>query len=236
MGENLAAECLKARYGIETDPRPWDDPKVNWSSYDAIIIRTAWDYHLRLDDFKQWMKQIEETGVPVFNDLAVIRWNIHKSYLKELELNGIRVPASEYFTQRSEDFPDLRKLMDSREWTQVVIKPCIGASAYKTTLVNSLSEVGQGQRDLEDLLKERDAMVQEYIAEITTRGEWSVIFFNRVFSHAMVKLPNPGDFKVNVDPDSEACNLPREPPPSVKDAAEAVMQQVKGTCSTAVLT
>ena len=39
-------------------------------------------------------------------------------------------------------------------------------------------------------------MVQQYIAAIETEGEWSLVYIQGKFSHAVIKRPRDGDFRV----------------------------------------
>lgn len=220
--EDIADQALN-EHDFAVDSTRWDDPDVNWSSFDVIILRTTWDYHIKFEKFRSWLELIAATGVPMFNSLNVIRWNFHKKYLLELEEIGIPLPGTAFFSERLSDFPDLRALMNSRKWEQVVVKPCISAGGYKTTLVKAIGDVETGQQDLETLLQERDAMVQEFIPEVTTKGEMSLVFLGRVFSHAVIKVPS-GDFRVQY-----GCPvLPYEPTETVKTIAQAAVNQVQG--------
>ena len=96
--------------GIQSAPVVWSDPAVDWSAFAAVVIRSCWDYHLRAGEFLHW---IERLPVPVFNPVDVVRWNMHKSYLLDLESKGIRIPR----TQIVRD---------------VIVKPAISASAHNT--------------------------------------------------------------------------------------------------------
>jgi glutathione synthase/RimK-type ligase-like ATP-grasp enzyme len=48
------------------------------------------------------------------------------------------------------------------------------------------------------LLRSGDVLVQEFLPEIA-QGETSAVFFNNHFSHAVVKVPKPGEFRTNYD-------------------------------------
>ena len=77
--------------GIAAEPAVWDDPSAAWGSYDAAVIRSAWDYHLTPAAFLAWLERLEALGVAIWNPAAVVRANADKSYLKELEAAGVGV-------------------------------------------------------------------------------------------------------------------------------------------------
>ncbi|HKE00748.1 MAG TPA: hypothetical protein VKE69_07055, partial [Planctomycetota bacterium] len=65
---------LRAR-GAEADPTVWSEPSVEWSAYDAVVVRSCWDYHLRLDEFVGWIDRVERDGVRLLNPPELLRWN-----------------------------------------------------------------------------------------------------------------------------------------------------------------
>src|SRR5207253_11199717 len=81
-GERLVLDALSER-GINAIPVVWDDPDVDWAAFTLCVVRSTWDYHLRPDDFIKWL---EKAGAltSLWNPPDIIRWNIHKSYLRDL--------------------------------------------------------------------------------------------------------------------------------------------------------
>ena len=43
------------RLGIEPVPAIWSDDAVDWSSFDALLIRSPWDYFERHAEFRAWL-------------------------------------------------------------------------------------------------------------------------------------------------------------------------------------
>src|SRR5207253_10320166 len=65
--------------GISAEPAIWDDPAVDWDSFDLAVLRSTWDYALRRDEFVAWA-----AGVPrLANHAEVVAWNTDKRYLAE---------------------------------------------------------------------------------------------------------------------------------------------------------
>jgi hypothetical protein len=159
------------RDGHEVVAAIWDDPSVDWQSLDAIVLRSTWDYHKRIDDFRAWLASLG--SAPLWNPRGVVERILHKSYLLEMP-NSVpsRIVAAGMH-------------VDVRE--RSVVKPAVSATAYRTTIVDT------------PFVAEFEALVQPFVEEITTKGEWSLIFFAGEFSHAVVKQPRGGDFRVQND-------------------------------------
>src|SRR5687767_15937198 len=67
----------------------WDTPDVDWAGYDAVVMRSPWDYHTRLPEFLNWLDHLEQVQAKVFNPVSLLRWNIYKTYLRDLEARGV---------------------------------------------------------------------------------------------------------------------------------------------------
>ena len=194
--EDLAADALE-KLGFLVKFCFWDDLKIRWQSYDYIVIRTTWDYHLRYTEFSEWLKRIASLGKTIMNPADVIMKNAHKSYLSTLTGHGLPVPPTVYISQRRSSFPALSGIMKEQGWEQAVVKPSVSANGYKTTHIPNLEDAAHPdcQHEFDLLLEERDVMVQQYLPAIMHQGEWSLVYFNRTFSHAVVKLPTGKDFR-----------------------------------------
>ncbi|MGO9649183.1 MAG: ATP-grasp domain-containing protein [Terriglobales bacterium] len=201
-----------AKRGIEARPAVWSDASVPWSAAEAVLIRSCWDYHLRLEEFMGWIASLEQAGVRVWNPAAMLRWNADKTYLRDLERKGIPIvptlwPEAEIRLQQ-----ELRR----QRWKKAVVKPKVSATAYRT-VVTSADDTNEAQALADDLLRGPGVMVQEFMEEVSTRGEWSLIFFSGQFSHAVIKTPKAGDFRVQHDFGGSEHSA--QPPDSVIQAA-----------------
>jgi hypothetical protein len=85
----LAAEALREIADLEVQAVTWDDPHVDWGDFAAVALRSMWDYFHRTDEFRRWLSDIEATQPRVFNSPALVRWNMEKTYMRELEAAGI---------------------------------------------------------------------------------------------------------------------------------------------------
>jgi glutathione synthase/RimK-type ligase-like ATP-grasp enzyme len=181
------------RLGAEVEAAVWNDPGVRWASYDRVVIRSCWDYHLRPDAFLDWLARLEGDGVSLWNPAPVVRANVDKGYLVDLAAAGIPVVP----TMRLErgERADLSGLLAERSWDEAVVKPSVSASAFRTRRVRR-EEAAAAQADLEEMLVASGVLIQRFLLEIQTRGEWSILFFGGEYSHAVLKRPKAGDFRV----------------------------------------
>jgi glutathione synthase/RimK-type ligase-like ATP-grasp enzyme len=222
--DRLAAEALRRR-GAVVHPLRWDAPIGEWASFDAVIVRSVWDYHLRPLEFLRWVEALEQAGTRLLNPPDVLRWNHHKSYLRQLASQGVAtVPTA--WLERGADV-DLAGLLADRGWADAVVKPAISASAYQTW-ASSRSSAPSDQGRFRDLLSVADALVQPLVPEVRSRGEWSIVFFGGAWSHAMLKRPREGDFRVQEELGGRAeC---REPPPALVEQARQALAAAPAPC------
>jgi glutathione synthase/RimK-type ligase-like ATP-grasp enzyme len=215
--------------GIEVWPLVWSDPASikNAFNCNGVLIRSVWDYHLRMNEFCLWLDQLEATGVRIFNSPETIRWNLDKIYLNELASAGIPcVPT--LFLSQTMPLAEARRELDARQWQEIVIKPTISAGSYLTFRMQSLST--EFENKLMEIQQHSGAMVQPYLQEIEGRGEVSLVFFNhqgQVLSHAVNKLPRKNEFRVQHD--FGGYEVPMTASTEIVDFADSCLKLVPGT-------
>lgn len=195
--------ALRAR-GVHAMPLVWSEPGPERP--DVVVIRSCWDYHLRTREFFDWVNTLRESGVIIINPLPLLAWNAHKRYLIELAAVA-PVPPIVWLPAGSDaDAP----LGLPREWTDVVVKPAISASAHDTW--QAKLPLDRTARSRIGRMREKgDVMVQRFVREIVTQGETSFVFIDGAFSHAVQKLPAAGDFRVQAEHGGRAAAAaPRE--------------------------
>lgn len=218
--DRLAAAEITRR-GATVEATVWDDPGVDWSGFDRIVLRSCWDYHLRLPEFLGWLGGLERAGAPVWNPPAVVRGNTDKGYLVDLAAAGVPVVP----TVRVERRADLASLLDERGWTDAVVKPAVSASAFLTRRVRR-EDAAVAQVDFDHLLTLSAALVQPFLPEVQSGGEWSLLFFAGEFSHAVLKRPRTGDFRVQAE--HGGSSLAQEPAPELMAQARVVLDHIPG--------
>lgn len=177
------------RLGIETTHCIWNDPAVDWSRFDAVLIRTTWDYFKHYASFRQWLDAL---SIPTINPTPLLRWNADKRYLLELERHGIEVIPTRIATGR-----ELRDMLATMPGSDVVVKPTVSGGAWHT--LRGVVGDADFEQSVAQLPPELDYMVQAFVPEIAAVGEWSLLFFEGRYSHAVMKRPATGDYRVQGD-------------------------------------
>lgn len=181
--------------GIEGVPLVWNDPAVDWGSYDLVVVRTTWDYPNKISAFLDWADRVATTRT-LWNPASMLRWNTDKRYLRDLSKQGVPIVPTRWF-ERGEA-ADLGTVVREEGWRDIVLKPVVSAGARRTRLAGPDS-MAEGQAFLSEQLTQRAMMAQPYVAEVSTIGELSLLYFNGRFSHAVRKIPAAGDFRVQTE-------------------------------------
>ncbi len=187
--DNCVIDALQS-IGLNTIRKGWDDPDFDWSFCSAVLIRTTWNYSENFEKFQTWLSQITKQA-RLFNSLPTIQWNINKRYIQDMENKGINVVSTLYVSSPVV----LREVMRKQGWPEIVIKPVVSAGALDTYRI-SLDNVEKYQPVLEKLVAEKEMMIQPLQKNILISGEKSCIVLANRFSHAIRKIPKPGDFRV----------------------------------------
>jgi glutathione synthase/RimK-type ligase-like ATP-grasp enzyme len=178
--------------GLSIERVIWNDPAADWKSYDVAIIKSPWDYHEHITEFKQWLDHLESLNVKLLNPYEHVRWNMDKHYLGEIAASGLAVIPS-FFLEKG-DRLDLNALTAHFNTEKLIIKPCISAGA-KNTFILTAQNLADYEAQINGLLLEEAFLAQPFMPEIHY-GEWSFLFFNGVYSHSLLKIPKDGDFRV----------------------------------------
>ncbi len=190
--DRLFVDALSAR-GVSVHAVSWPDPAAQWSSFDAVVVRSPWDYFLRAHEFHQWLDRLERERIPVHNDVRILRWNADKSYLRDVGARGVPVIPTRWLAAGAT--ASLAELRRETGWSELVVKPTVSGGAHRTWRAAPGAESDDEVR-LVEMVAEGAVMVQPLIAEIELEGEWSLVFFAGRYSHAVLKRPGTGDFRV----------------------------------------
>lgn len=182
--DSTLVEPLK-ELGIEAVPTPWDAQSIDWASFDGILLRSTWNYHHYHDRFRDWVEQLKSQDIQLFNSHDVVLWNMDKIYLEELIALEIPVVPTNWAECGTQE--NLEQILESRAWPRAIVKPRIGASANFVMIVN-VEEADAVQARFEELLAQHNLMIQPLVEEIQN-GEWSIMFIQNEFSHAVLKTP-----------------------------------------------
>jgi glutathione synthase/RimK-type ligase-like ATP-grasp enzyme len=220
--DRLVADVLE-RSGRRVEAAVWIDPAIDWRQFACVVIRSPWDYHLQELRYAEWLRRCVLDGVNVWNPAAAVLANIDKRYLARFEQAGVAIVPIEYVDRGRR--LSLPTLLERRKWTHAVIKPAVSASAYGTWRTSLASAAGDQQR-FDDEVGRRSVLVQPFAQEIVEAGEWSLVFFAGEYSHAVLKKPASGDFRVQEELGGRG--EPRQPSPAIVEQAQRVLSHVPG--------
>ena len=189
--DQLLIPAFKERK-IVAKPVIWNDGPLHPNEYDLLIIRSPWDYYLSTAEYIAWMNKVSAAGYKILNKPEVIKKNLHKSYIKELQRRGVLTADTMFIPKKS--ILKLEEVFERKRFKKIVIKPAISAGAFETHLV-AREEAEIFNPVAARILEYADLMIQDYIEEVETEGEYSLIFFNGEFSHAVIKKAQPGEFR-----------------------------------------
>jgi len=179
--------------GWEVDEVSWRDTSADWDRYDAVIVRTPWDYQDDPDAFLAVLDRIDASRARLANDRALMKWNLDKRYLRELDGRGVPVVPTRWADTWHDETADAAFATFGTQ--EIVVKPVIAAGATDTFRLDPPT-LDVRSPDLAALFADRPHMIQPFIPSVLDPGEYSLFYFLGRFSHAIVKRPKPGDFRV----------------------------------------
>ncbi len=175
------------------DSVPWRRADVDWNDYDAVYIGTPWDYPQEPDRFIRVLETIDASNAVLINDLALVTWSTPKTYLRDLEKRGVAIVPSIWCEQYEAGMLDAA--FDRFGADKLIIKPVISTNATDTFPVTH-QDLPAVESKLVDTFANRRCVMQPFMRNIQSEGEYSLFYFNREFSHAIRKTPKSGDFRV----------------------------------------
>ncbi len=165
---------------VEAEIVSWD-ADVDWSMYEAAIIRSTWDYHRRLDEFDHWLTEVA-THTQLWNPAEVIRWNLDKRYLVDLAANGLPIVPSKFVDSRQPNWQQRVMSFGS----DIVVKPAVGAGSHGVRRFTD--DHDQAINYAHELIEHRQTpLIQSYLHDIDTYGEVGLVTAGGVLSHAFHK-------------------------------------------------
>jgi glutathione synthase/RimK-type ligase-like ATP-grasp enzyme len=182
------------KHNIDVTAVIWDNSTINWNDFDYLIFRNTWDYFEKENEFNHWLDQIEKLGIKTLNPLAIIKQNKHKFYLREMEQQGIKIIPTVFVDKTTE--LNLAELTPTH-WKKTVLKPAFSAGSYLTEVFET-ADTERISTQYKNIASQKELLLQQFMPEIQSVGETSLIFFNKKFSHAVNKKPVPGDFRIQV--------------------------------------
>ncbi len=208
--------------GINVAAAVWNDPTVDWTAFDAVILRSTWDYPDAHDAFLHWAE-----GLPrLINPVAMLRWNTDKRYLLDLASAQIEVVSTIFLA------PDEPSASFPADWQEIVVKPATSAGSRDTA--RYMRDDVRLWPHVERLLDSgRIAMLQPYHHGVDASGETGMVYADGAFSHAFRKGPllQPGGVMTDqlFAPEDISARVPTTAEHAIAEQAMAFITRDFGT-------
>ncbi len=212
--DDKLAEAPLAELGWAVEHVPWRQTG-GWERYDAVVIRSTWDYHKHPGEFLAVLEEIGRSGSRLANPLELVRWNARKTYLRDLEARGLPVVPTVWDRSRHSD------LFGELDADEIVIKPVISASAFHTY---RLRRDDGWSGEMEAAFSGREVMAQPFLRSIVEEGEYSLFYFGGELSHAVLKSPKEEDFRVQEE--HGGLILPVDPPAPLVELGHRIVESL----------
>jgi len=181
--------------GLKVCKKDWADSNFDWTTTKYAIFRTTWDYFDRFEEFFDWLEKTKNKTTFI-NSAEIILWNIDKHYLQDLAKNNINI-APTLFVEKGDEIT-LHQLFEKTKWREVVIKPAISGVALHTYRITP-SNCSEFEDLFQQLIQKECMLFQEFLENIISNGEISLIMIGGKFTHAVKKIAKKGDFRVQDD-------------------------------------
>jgi hypothetical protein len=215
--DELAIEPLR-KLGWNVETISWRDKTVDWNDFEAVIIRTPWDYQREPEAFLEVLREIDKSKARLENPLEIVEWNLSKLYLRELENAGIKIVPTIWSAGKIDEtlFQSWLRHFGADE---IVIKPIVSATAEFTYRLQDFTS------ELTEIFSKREFMIQPFMPNITGEGEFSLFYFGGEYSHTILKTPKPKDFRVQEE--HGGIIQPAAPTEKLLDAARKVFEFIE---------
>ncbi|MEM1086570.1 MAG: hypothetical protein AAGH90_02505 [Pseudomonadota bacterium] len=201
--------------GMSLHDVDWADTSQDWGAYDAAIIGTTWDYWDHQDPFLKTLESIE-ARTPLHNPAALVAWNSHKAYLRDLEAKGAKLIPTLWLDDANET--TAQEAFETLGSDDLVFKRQVGAGAAGQHRLKSGDPIPHMPHPM---------MVQPFLSKIIEEGELSFIFIDGDLSHALIKRAAKGDYRIQ----SSYGGVEEAVTPSASDlaAAKAILNTLDET-------
>ncbi|MDX1586820.1 MAG: hypothetical protein R3222_08750 [Balneolaceae bacterium] len=219
--DELLIEPL-SKLGWTVEMVPWRDRDTDWDRYKAVIIRSPWDYQQDADLFMKVLKDIDRSSARLENPLKLVKWNIDKTYLKELQEKGVLIVPTIWGEKITEQ--ELTEAFNTFNARELVIKPTVSANADNTFRLKKDSYL-KATEEVKQIFSERPYLIQPFMNAIVNEGEFSLFYFGGEYSHTILKTPAMGDFRVQEEHGGILTSV--EPETKLLQRAQQTMKNLK---------
>ncbi len=218
--DDLLIDPLK-NLNWQADTVSWKSKNTNWKDYDCVIVRSTWDYQDSPKEFIEVLENIK-TQTRLENNIEILKWNMDKKYLIDLEEKGVKIVTSIW----KEKFNDteVKHYFDLLNADEIIIKPTVSASAFNTFRINR-SNLDTHISILDTIFSNTPFILQPFINNIIKEGEYSLFYFGGEFSHAILKTPKQNDFRVQEEHGGILKLV--QPEEEMKKSAEKILKEIQ---------
>ena len=199
--------------GMAVAPVDWTTD-ADLTGFDLVLALLAWGYHRDGPSPDHWLRQVERwqaAGVRLQNPPAVLGWNADKLYLGAFAEKGAPVVPTIFVDEVTE--AAMQDAAARFGTDKLIAKPRVSASAFRTIRWSPGTPL--------DGAPTGAAMLQPFLPDVLEGGEPSLLYLGGEFSHAVSKVPQAGDFRVQ--PEFGGIIAPYRPWPDERAAAEAAL-------------
>lgn len=193
-----------SQHGVHIDVISWHAIDIDWSQYDAVIVRSTWDYQEHADAFIDKLIEITKHDTVLINPLSLMQWNISKRYLQILQTQGITIIPSVFFD--SVAISDIYAQFAYFDTQEIIIKPLISANSDNTFRLDHTNLMAQAG-PLSNIFSTTPCVIQPFLDSVINEGEYSLFYFNGEYSHTIRKVPKSGDFRVQEEHGGELITV-----------------------------
>ena len=200
----------------------WRSANIDWDDFDAVYIGTPWDYPEEPGRFLELLESIDKSRATLVNNIELVRWTIPKTYLRDLESKGVKIVPSRWHDCWSAGL--VEQAFAEFGVNCLIVKPVVSSNATDTFLIDpdSLPAI---KNELKATFTQRALVIQPFVENIRSEGEYSLFYFLHDFSHAICKIPREGDFRVQEERGAEIVAV--VPDPALLHTANRVMNLVR---------
>jgi len=191
---------------------------VDWNEFELAYLCTPWDYFEHVNAFLKVIDRIDGSRCVLVNPAEIVHWNADKRYLRDFARRGVPIVPSLWFD--TFDAGAVTAAFGHFDADKLVLKPAVGAGAIDTFVIDANTDLDP----IAESYEARPHIVQPFLERIVSAGEYAVCFFGGEYSHAIVKVPKPGDFRVQEEYGSDIRAI--DPPDDMLSAASALLASI----------
>lgn len=175
---------------VNVDIISWQDKNVDYSKYDAVVIRSLWGYQDYIEEFIEYLDKLKKDNVKVFNNVDILKDNLNKHEQFKI-LDKYEIPHIDTFFLKKNELDKVGKI--NEEYKDLVVKPIISGSGNNTFIISDT--INKNNIRIDEVKDKFDGvlnninnylMVQPFVKEID-EGEISVVLIDNKVSHIVIR-------------------------------------------------